>query len=50
MSMIDWFNRPKENPFDSARRFRQGDPLASRRIGQEGLEPGQEDTLRDRFR
>lgn len=49
MSMIDWFNRPRENPFDSARRFRQGDPLASRRIGQEGLEPGQEDNLRDRF-
>ena len=49
MSMIDWFNRPRENPFDSARRFRQGDPLASRRIAQEAAEPGQEDTLRDRF-
>ena len=49
MSMIDWFNRPKENPWESARRFRQSDPLASRRIGQEAVEPGQEDPLADRF-
>ena len=49
MSMIDWFNRPKENPWESARRFRQADPLASRRIAQEAAEPGQEDTLRDSF-
>lgn len=49
MSRIDWFNRSKENPFESARRFRQSDPLASRRIAQEAEEPGQEDTLRDSF-
>ncbi len=42
MSMIDWFNRPKENPWESARRFRQGDPLASRRIGQQEGEAGDE--------
>jgi cell wall-associated NlpC family hydrolase len=47
MSMIDWFNRPKENPWESARRFRQGDPLASRRIGQ--AEEAVEDPLQDRF-
>ena len=47
MSMIDWFNRPKENPWESARRFRQGDPLASRRIGQS--EESAEDPLQDRF-
>jgi cell wall-associated NlpC family hydrolase len=35
MSMIDWFNQPKENPWETARRFRQMDPLASRRIGQQ---------------
>ena len=49
MSMVDWFNRPRENPWESARRFRQTAPLASRRIGQEGVEPGQEDPLADRF-
>jgi cell wall-associated NlpC family hydrolase len=35
MSMIDWFNQPKENPLDIARRFKRLDPLASRRIGQQ---------------
>jgi cell wall-associated NlpC family hydrolase len=47
MSMIDWFTRPNENPWESARRFRQGDPLSSRRIGQP--EEVAEDPLQDRF-
>jgi len=49
MSMIDWFNRPRENPWESVRRFRQGDPLASRRIGQEGLEQEGEEEFFGRF-
>jgi cell wall-associated NlpC family hydrolase len=47
MSMIDWFNTPKENPWESARRFRQQDPLASRRIGQQ--EEVVQDPLQDTF-
>jgi len=47
MSMIDWFNQPKQNPWESARRFRQQDPLASRRIGQQ--EDVEQDPLQDTF-
>jgi len=51
MSMIDPFERPKLNPWESARRFRQSDPLASRRIGQEAVEQQgtQPDTLSGTF-
>lgn len=34
MSMINPYDRARENPLESARRFRERDPLASRRIGQ----------------
>jgi cell wall-associated NlpC family hydrolase len=36
MSAIDWFEKTRRNPLEIAKRFRQTDPLASRRIGQEG--------------
>lgn len=51
MSMIDWFNRPNENPWESARRFKQTNPFASRRPGQEAVEQaGEQDPLQEMFR
>lgn len=50
MSMINPYDRSQENPWDIAKRFRQSDPLASRRIGQEAAEQeGRPDTLSGTF-
>ena len=45
MSMMNWFDSTRRNPWESARRFREEDPLASRRIGQPEGEPQREERL-----